>query len=153
MEGSSGRIAPGRSPASRRAPPQSASADAYWGRGPSACGSVGPSPCQIRFHSSIALAYCAAAAQYAKAIDEWKRIWQGEGPTLPQALGPRPQYASALADWGGARLLAGDLPGAILTLDASIQADSASPFALFLRARAKELAGQQDAALADYNLA
>jgi tetratricopeptide (TPR) repeat protein len=95
----------------------------------------------------------AAAAQYAKAIDKWKRIWQGEGPTLPQALGPRPQLASALADWGGARLLAGDLPGAILTLDASIQADSASPFALFLRARAKELAGQQDAALADYNLA
>jgi hypothetical protein len=95
----------------------------------------------------------AAAAQYTEAINKWKRIWQGEGPTLPQALGPRPQYASALADWGGARLLAGDLPGAILTLDASIQADAASPFALFLRARAKELAGQQDAALADYNLA
>ena len=95
----------------------------------------------------------AAAAQYAKALDEWKRIWQGEGPTLGQALGPRPQYASALADWGGARLLAGDLPGAILTLDASIQADSASPYALFLRARTKELAGQKDAALADYNLA
>jgi tetratricopeptide (TPR) repeat protein len=95
----------------------------------------------------------AAAVQYSKAIDEWKRIWQGEGPTLPQALGPRPQYASALADWGGARLLAGDLPGAILTLDASIQADPASPFALFLRARAKELAGEKDAALADYNLA
>jgi tetratricopeptide (TPR) repeat protein len=50
-------------------------------------------------------------------------------------------------------LLAGDLPGAILTLDASIQADSASPHALFLRARAKELAGSKDAALADYNLA
>ncbi len=97
--------------------------------------------------------YGAAAAQYAMAIDQWKRIWQGEGPTLPQALGPRPQLASALADWGGARLLAGDLAGAILTLDASIQADSASPFALFLRARAKELAGRQDAALADYNLA
>jgi tetratricopeptide (TPR) repeat protein len=95
----------------------------------------------------------AAASQYAKAIVEWKRIWQSEGPTLPQALGPRPQLASALADWGGARMLAGDLAGAILTLDASIQADSASPFALFLRGRAKELAGQQDAALADYNLA
>ncbi len=95
----------------------------------------------------------AAAGHYAKAIDEWKRIWQGDGPTLPQALGPRPQYASALADWGGARLLAGDLAGAMATLDASIQADSASPFALFLRARAKELAGQKAAALADYNLA
>jgi tetratricopeptide (TPR) repeat protein len=97
--------------------------------------------------------YGPAATQFGQAIDRWKRIWQGEGPTLPQALGPRPQYASALADWGGARLLAGDLPGAILTLDASLQADSASPYALFLRARAKELAGQKDAALADYNLA
>src|SRR5664280_941574 len=89
----------------------------------------------------------------ANAIDQWKHIWQGEGPTLLQALGPRPQYAPALADWGGARLLAGDLPGAILTLDASLQADSASPHALFLRARAKELAGRKDEALADYNLA
>src|ERR1039457_6942581 len=76
--------------------------------------------------------YAAAARQYANAIDRWKQIWQGEGPTFLQALGPRPQYASALADWGGARLLAGDLPGAILTLDASLQADSASPHALFL---------------------
>jgi tetratricopeptide (TPR) repeat protein len=50
-------------------------------------------------------------------------------------------------------MLAGDLPGAIVTLDASMQADAASPHALFLRARAKELAGRQDAALADYNLA
>jgi tetratricopeptide (TPR) repeat protein len=97
--------------------------------------------------------YPAAAAQYADAIDRWRQIWQGEGPTLPQALGPRPQFPPALADWGAARLLAGDLPGAILTLDASIQADSASPRALFLRARAKELAGRTPEALADYNLA
>src|ERR1019366_349945 len=97
--------------------------------------------------------YGPAAALYAQAIDRWKRIWQGEGPTFLQALGPRPQYASALADWGGARLLAGDLPGAMLTLDPSIQADPASPHALYLRARAKELAGSKDAALADYNLA
>ena len=94
-----------------------------------------------------------AAAHYAAAIEVWKRIWQGEGPTLLQALGPRPQDAAALADWGGARMLAGDLAGAILTLDASIQADAASPHALYLRARAKELAGRKDAALADYNLA
>jgi tetratricopeptide (TPR) repeat protein len=70
-----------------------------------------------------------------------------------QSLGPRPQYADALADWGGARLLAGDLPGAIVTLDASLQIDSSNAHALFLRARAKELAGRNDAALADYNLA
>jgi tetratricopeptide (TPR) repeat protein len=97
--------------------------------------------------------YGSAAEQYAKAIDQWKRIWQGEGPTFLQALGPRPQYASALTDWGGARLLAGDLAGAIVTLDASLQAESANPHALFLRARAKELSGKKDAALADYNMA
>jgi tetratricopeptide (TPR) repeat protein len=97
--------------------------------------------------------YGAAAGQYAAAIDEWKRIWQGEGPTLGQALGPSPQYAAALADWGGARLLAGDLAGAVVSLDASIQAASTSPYALYLRARAKELAGRPEAALADYNLA
>jgi tetratricopeptide (TPR) repeat protein len=97
--------------------------------------------------------YRDAAAQYAQAIDQWKRIWQGEGPTFLQALWPRPKYPTALADWGGARLLAGDLPGAIVTLDAAIQAESANPHALFLRARAKELAGRRDEALADYNLA
>jgi tetratricopeptide (TPR) repeat protein len=97
--------------------------------------------------------YVEASAHYGQAIDQWKRIWQGEGPTLSQALGPQPKFSAALTDWGGARLLAGDLPGAILTLDAAIQVDSASPYALFLRARAKELAGRKDAALADYNLA
>ena len=97
--------------------------------------------------------YGAAAAQYAQATHLWTLIWQGEGPTLPQALGPRPQFASALADWGGARLLAGDLSGAIVTLDAAVQADPANARALFLRARAKELAGRKDEALADYNLA
>jgi hypothetical protein len=97
--------------------------------------------------------YKAAADQYGKALDQWKHIWEGEGPTFLQSLGPRPQYATALADWGGARMLAGDLPGAITTLDASLQAEPTNPHALFLRARAKELSGQKDAALADYNMA
>jgi tetratricopeptide (TPR) repeat protein len=97
--------------------------------------------------------YGGAAAQYAQATHLWTLIWQGEGPTLPQALGPRPQFASALADWGGARLLAGDPSGAIVTLDAAVQADPANAHALYLRARAKELAGRRDEALADYNLA
>jgi tetratricopeptide (TPR) repeat protein len=97
--------------------------------------------------------YAAAAAQYAQATHLWTLVWQGEGPTLPQALWPRPQFASALADWGGARLLAGDPSGAIVTLDAAVQADPANAHALYLRARAKELAGRKDEALADYNLA
>jgi hypothetical protein len=97
--------------------------------------------------------YSTAATQYGAAIDQWKLIWQGEGPTLVRALSPRPQFSTALADWGAARLLAGDVPGAIVSLDASLKAQPANSHALFLRARAKELAGNKDAALADYNLA
>jgi len=97
--------------------------------------------------------YSAAAPLYAAAIGQWKRVWEGEGPTFRQALGPRPVLPVALADYGAARLLAGDLSGAVATLDASLQADPKNAHALFLRARAKELAGKKDAALADYNLA
>ncbi len=97
--------------------------------------------------------YSAASAQYAAAIEQWKRIWEGDGPTFPQALGPRPRLPVALADYGAARMLSGDLEGAVATLNSSLQADPKSAHALFLRARAKELAGKKDEALADYNLA
>jgi tetratricopeptide (TPR) repeat protein len=97
--------------------------------------------------------YGAAATQYAEAVAQWKPVWQEGKPTLIQSIGPRPQYADALADWGGARLLTGDMQGAIATLDTSLQIESSNARALFLRARAKELAGRKDAALADYNLA
>jgi len=97
--------------------------------------------------------YSAAAAQYAAAIDQWKPVWEGTGPTFRQALGPRPKLPIALADYGAARMLAGDLAGAVATLNGSLQADPKNAHALFLRARAKELAGKSDEALADYNLA
>ena len=92
--------------------------------------------------------------QYAKAIDQWKRIWQGEGPTFLQALGPRPQYADC------ARRLGRRAPAGRRSArrhrrrwTPRCRPNPANPHALFLRARAKELAGQKDAALADYNLA
>lgn len=97
--------------------------------------------------------YGVAAGDYARAVEVWRRIWRGQGPTLLQSLGPRPQYADALTDWGSARLLAGDLTGAITTLDTSLQANAVNAYAVFLRGRAKELAGQKEAALADYSLA
>jgi tetratricopeptide (TPR) repeat protein len=95
--------------------------------------------------------YSEAAANYAKAIDIWKAEWPQ--PTLVRALGPRPTVSVALADLGGAQLLAGDLANAIRTLDSAIKADGSQARAFFLRARAKELVGQGDAALGDYNLA
>jgi tetratricopeptide (TPR) repeat protein len=97
--------------------------------------------------------YSAAAVQYGAAIERWKRIWAGDGPTFRQAMGPRPRLPIALADYGAALMLAGDLTGAVATLNDSLQADPKNAHALFLRARAKELAGKKDEALTDYNLA
>jgi Flp pilus assembly protein TadD len=95
--------------------------------------------------------YPEAVTGYADAIGIWRAQW--EQPTLLRALGPHPSVPVALTDLGGAQLLAGDLPGAIRTLDSAIKADDHQARAFFLRARAKELSGKGDAALTDYNLA
>uniref|UniRef100_Q01NG9 Uncharacterized protein n=1 Tax=Solibacter usitatus (strain Ellin6076) TaxID=234267 RepID=Q01NG9_SOLUE len=95
--------------------------------------------------------YADAVANYTRAVEIWKSIWPQ--PSLLRALGPRPNVPVAQADLGGAQLLAGDAAAAIRTLDTSIKADPSNAHAIFLRARARETAGQQEAALADYNLA
>jgi tetratricopeptide (TPR) repeat protein len=104
--------------------------------------------------------YADAAARYAEAITIWKSRWQSPGgPAFLSGLGPRPDLASALTDLGGAQLLSGNTKSAIASLDAAIKAEVAAKSGpsearpLFLRARAHELAGQVDEALADYNLA
>lgn len=95
--------------------------------------------------------YAEAAARYSEAITVWKARWQT--PSFLQGLGPAPDMAIALADLGGAQLLAGSTKSALATLDAAIKASPAEARPLFLRGRAHELAGQLDEALGDYNLA
>jgi len=98
--------------------------------------------------------YGNAVARYSEAITVWKSVWQSpQGPGFLLALGPRPDTDTALADLGGAQLLAGNTKSALATLDAAIKAGPAEARPLFLRARAHELARQMDLALADYNLA
>jgi tetratricopeptide (TPR) repeat protein len=97
--------------------------------------------------------YAQAVSRYSSAIETWKAIWNGPGPGFVRRLGPRPQLGSALEDLGGAQLLGGNPKTAVLTLDASLRVDPASARAFYLRARARELAGQGSEALADYNLA
>jgi Tfp pilus assembly protein PilF len=58
-----------------------------------------------------------------------------------------------LIDLGGAQLAAGDPAAAIASLDRALKEDSTHASAFYLRARAKELAGQLEAAQSDYNLA
>jgi tetratricopeptide (TPR) repeat protein len=90
--------------------------------------------------------YRDAAAGYRKAIDDWQRAYVDR-------LAPQPDMGLALTDLGGALLLSGDPAGAITTLDQAIKTDPAHARTFFYRARARELAGNGDAALADYALA
>jgi tetratricopeptide (TPR) repeat protein len=94
--------------------------------------------------------YDEAARQYQQAINLARR---GPGPSLIDRMGPRPDLPSELIELGGAQLLAGNTAGAITTLDEAVKAVPANARALYLRGRAKELAGQAQGALADYSLA
>jgi len=89
--------------------------------------------------------YAAAAVQEERAISIWK--------AGPRRFSPLPDIPVALADLGGAQLLAGNLKAAMTSLDASLRANPSNPHALYRRARARELGGDAAAALADYGMA
>ena len=97
----------------------------------------------------LAKQYPEAASLYRRAID----LEKYSPSSLAARLGPRPDVAAELTELGGAQLLAGSPGQAIATLDAAIKTGPANSRALFLRARARELAGQVEAALSDYNMA
>jgi tetratricopeptide (TPR) repeat protein len=89
--------------------------------------------------------YAAAVAQEERAISIWK--------SGTRRFAPQPDVPVAQADLGGAQLLAGNLRAAIASLDASLRANPANPHAFFRRARARELGGDLEGALADYGMA
>jgi tetratricopeptide (TPR) repeat protein len=97
--------------------------------------------------------YREAAAQYGRAVEIWEFVRRSAAVTLIDGLAPSADLKSAYADLGGAQLLAGDYLHAIVTLNRAVKEDPSGSYALFLRARARELAGQDEAALTDYNLA
>ncbi len=90
--------------------------------------------------------YREAAAKYRSAVD----IWQG-GESQRRA--PQPDLGLALTDLGGALLASGDATGAITVLYRAVKADPAHARTFFYRARAQEVAGHPESALADYGLA
>lgn len=94
-----------------------------------------------------------AAARYQSAIEDWERLASEPAPLLADRLAPPADLAAALADLGGAELLAGKPAAAITALDRSVRIQPRLSWAYYVRARAKDASGQQDAALADYNLA
>ena len=96
--------------------------------------------------------YAEAAAAYREVLDIWTRKQQETNPPLTSRLSPPEDIPQLLTELGGAQILAGDPTGAVAMLGRAIQTLPKAR-AYFLRARAKELAGQSEAALADYNLA
>ncbi|PWU12124.1 MAG: hypothetical protein C5B51_01205 [Terriglobia bacterium] len=97
--------------------------------------------------------YKEAAARYREAVDLWKSAAHDQMAPLPARLSPQPDMAQIFADFGGAQLLSSDPAAAIASLDASIKADPNRAHSIYLRARARELLGQTEQALADYSLA
>jgi tetratricopeptide (TPR) repeat protein len=96
--------------------------------------------------------YADSTVHYRRALDVWTRNQQIANPPLTLRLSPPEDIPELLTDLGGAQILAGDASGAVKTLDRALRA-SPKARGYFLRARAKELAGLPEAALADYNLA
>ncbi len=97
----------------------------------------------------LARRYADAASLYRQGIDLQKR----ERTSLLGRLGPRADLPAELTDLGGALLLAGNRTASIAALDEAVKSNPTGARALYLRARAKELSRQTDAAMADYNLA
>jgi tetratricopeptide (TPR) repeat protein len=87
-----------------------------------------------------------AARRYQAAIDRWPS-------ERSELFWPQPDIGLMLTDLGGAQLLAGDPAAAIATLDRAIKDDPQHARTFYLRARAKELTGQAEAAETDYSLA
>ena len=101
------------------------------------------------FHSGR---YSEAAARYREVLDIWTHAQGAYDPPLALRLAPPENIPQLLTELGGAQILAGDPAGAIATLARTLQA-APNARGYFLRARADELAGHPEAALADYNLA
>ena len=96
--------------------------------------------------------YREAAADYSQAVDAWTRARRDPAPALMARLAPPADLPRALTELGGAQLLSGSLAAAVATLNTALEAGPDAR-AFYYRARARELAGQTEASLADYNLA
>ena len=97
--------------------------------------------------------YTEAAAAGKRAVEAWDRLRREPAPSFNERLSPQPDFGQVLTDLGGAQLVAGDAAGAIATLDRAIKTAPQIARAYYVRGRAKEATGQQEAALADYSLA
>jgi tetratricopeptide (TPR) repeat protein len=93
-----------------------------------------------------------ARARFRQALDAWKRA-QTEQVSIVARLAPKPEMPRLLLRLGSTEILTGDAAAAVATLDRAVKADPNLVRAIYLRARAEELSGKNEQALADYSLA
>ena len=96
--------------------------------------------------------YPEAASEYRIALDSWTAR-SSQAPSLAARLMPEPDLAPDYEDLGGAQILAGDAVAALASLDEAVKLNPSNAHAIYLRGRAKEMAGRSEEALADYSLA
>lgn len=87
------------------------------------------------------------------ALQAWSQPQESSSAGISGIVDPVPDPARAHYDVGAAYFLAKDYERAISSLDESVKINAGNPDAIFLRGRARELLGQREAALADYELA
>lgn len=98
-------------------------------------------------------AYSGAVSDFSRAIQIWQARGNQEQLPVLERVAPKPSLTDAYTELGGAQLLAGDSANAMKSLNQAVKESATNARAYYLRARAKEAAGQPEAALADYNLA
>jgi tetratricopeptide (TPR) repeat protein len=96
--------------------------------------------------------YQQASEQYWQAVTLWMRALP-DPPNIAERLAPQPDLPLVWMQLGEAQFLAGSLQAAITSLDNAIKINPNSARAIYYRARAEELQGQAELALADYTLA
>jgi tetratricopeptide (TPR) repeat protein len=94
--------------------------------------------------------YQQASTRYREALNLWARTPSG---SVVERLEPQPDLPRAWMQLGGAQILAGQPAEAVPSLDAALKGNPGLERAIFYRARAEELSGHLDTALADYSLA
>jgi tetratricopeptide (TPR) repeat protein len=97
--------------------------------------------------------YGEALTRFRWTADTWAHGRHDKAPSLAARLAPPTDLQGALTELGGTQLLAGDTATAIATLGEALQAGSPDARAFYIRGRAKELRGDGEGSLADYNLA
>jgi tetratricopeptide (TPR) repeat protein len=95
--------------------------------------------------------YAEAGAQYRQAVQLWTEAQSA--PDIAQRLAPQPDLPLVWMQLGKAQLIAGEAAAAIGSLDNAIKGNSSLARAIYYRARAEELQGRTEQALADYALA